>query len=94
MLAKYNTGAAEAGKLLDVDAVTWSRVCKGAYWPTKNLLFSLAITSHISLEDTCDLLAVCGFELDYALVKDSGDLLSLIQEHFQRGNGQGGFGRI
>lgn len=71
VLAKYNTGAAEAGKLLDVDAVTWSRVCKGAYWPTKNLLFSLAITSHISLEDTCDLLAVCGFEFDYALVKDT-----------------------
>lgn len=71
VLAKYNTGAAEVGGLLDIDADVWSRICKGAYAPTKNLVFSLALAAHVSFSDACDLLAVCGFEFDYALVKDT-----------------------
>lgn len=71
VLAKYNTGEADAGRLLDIDADVWSRICKGVYAPTKNLVFSLALAAHVSFADACDLLAVCGFEFDYALVKDT-----------------------
>lgn len=71
VLAKYNLTEAEAGKLLDIGSVSWLRICKGRYRPAKNLVFSLALTAHISLEDTLALLSVCGFDFDYSLVKDT-----------------------
>lgn len=71
VLAKYNTETEDAGKLLEIDAFTWNCICKGRYLPTKNLVFSLSLAAHISLDDACELLSVCGFEFDYALVKDT-----------------------
>ncbi len=71
VLARYNATAEEAGTRLQIDEFTWKRICKGAYHPTKNLIFSLALALSLSLDDTLDLLAVSGFELDYSLVKDT-----------------------
>ena len=70
LLEKYGVTEAEALELLDVDEEIWSRICKGAFEPTKNLLYSFALTSHLSLEDASRLMGVCGYEFDYANVKD------------------------
>ena len=71
VLARYSTTSGEAVKLLDIDVVTWSRICKGIYEPTKNLLFSLALTVRMTPEDLEELFGLCGYELDYSLVKDT-----------------------
>lgn len=70
-LAKYNMTAEDAGKHLDIAEADWKRICKGSYLPSKNLIFSLAIVVRMSLDDACDMLSACGFEFDYALVKDT-----------------------
>lgn len=70
-LAKCGVTAEEAGGLVDVDPFTWTKICKGTYRPTKNLLFSLAIVLHMSLDDLCELLSSCDLALDYTEVKDT-----------------------
>lgn len=69
-LAKYNLTADEVGKELNISQEIWNKICKGAFLPTKNTVLTIALTAHISLEDTKNLLAVCGYELDFAIVKD------------------------
>ncbi len=70
MLAKYGETPTQAGELLDVSPEIWSGICKGKYLPTKNLLYSLALTSQFSLEDLSALLALNGEEFDFATPKD------------------------
>lgn len=70
VLAKYNATEAEVLETLDIMPQIWSGICKGKFAPTKNLIFSIALTTHFSLEDTKNLLAVCGYELDFTIVKD------------------------
>jgi hypothetical protein len=69
-LAKYSLTAEEAKKELAIDEKTWKCICKGSYLPTKNLIFSLALTARISYEDTRRLLAHCGMEFDYTLERE------------------------
>ena len=71
VLGRYGMTESEAGGLLVIDVVTWSRICKGVYEPTKNLLFSLALAAHMSIEDLTELFDVCGYSFDYAQVKDT-----------------------
>lgn len=70
ILNKYNLTEAEARENLNVDTEIWQGICKGNFLPTKNLIFSFALTAHISMTDTKNMLALCGYELDYAIVKD------------------------
>ena len=70
MLAKYSLTAEEAKKELAIDEKTWKRICNGSYLPTKNLIFSLALTARMSYEDTRKLLAYCGMEFDYTLERE------------------------
>ncbi len=70
MLKKYGLDASAAGKGLSIDGEIWKGICKGKYLPSKNLLFSLALTAQFSLEDTLALFALCGYELDYSIPKD------------------------
>ncbi len=70
MLNKYGLEQSEACKGLSISEEIWRGICKGKYQPTKNLLFSLALTAQFSLEDTLALFYLCGYELDYTLPKD------------------------
>ncbi|MBQ8685693.1 MAG: hypothetical protein IJ514_05960 [Clostridia bacterium] len=69
-MAKYNHSLEEVGAELDIMPEIWRGICKGKYLPTKNLIFSMALSAHLSLDDTKNLLAVCGYELDFTVVKD------------------------
>lgn len=70
LLAKYGLTEQTAAEGLDVDVEIWKKICKGKFLPTKNLIFSFALTAQISLEDVEDMLFLCGEDFDYAIVKD------------------------
>lgn len=83
-LAKYNLSPEEAGAELSVPREVWRGICKGWYLPTKNLVLSLALTAHMNIDDTNDLLFLCGYALDYAVVKDVVIAYLLEQKVFNR----------
>lgn len=70
ILAKYNFTEKDVLEQLEIAPEVWTGICKNKYLPTKNLIFSLALAAHLSLDDTVVLLNQCGYELDYAVVKD------------------------
>ena len=70
ILSRHNLSEKEAGEALAIDEEIWQGICKGKYLPTKNLLFSLALTAQLTMDETTNLLAVCGYEWDYAIEKD------------------------
>ena len=70
VLAKYDFSEADVLENLNVTQEIWQGICKNKFLPTKNLLISLALAAHISFEDAETLLGLCGYELDYAIVKD------------------------
>ena len=74
----------EAGEQLNVEAKIWKEICKGNFSPTKNTVLSLALTTNMSMEDVEDLLFVCGYELDYTIVKDVVISYLLTQKIYNR----------
>lgn len=70
VLQKYKLSEQDAGELLNVSSEIWLGISKGKYAPTKNLIFSLALAAHLSMEDTQNLMLLCGYEFDCAIVKD------------------------
>ena len=70
VLGKYNVTPEVAGEGLNIDQKIWQGIYKGDYLPTKNLILSLALTVNLSVEDTENLLLVCGYEFDFTIVKD------------------------
>lgn len=70
LLATYGITPQEALEGLNVSEEIWTKILKGEFYPTKNLIFSLALTAQFSLEDTITLLEHYAYELDYAVVKD------------------------
>lgn len=70
ILAKYGVTEAAALENLKIAEEIWAGICKNKFLPSKNLIYSLALTSHFSFEDTRALLALCDYEIDYANVKD------------------------
>ena len=70
MLAKYGISEEAALAGLDVSEEIWKNICKGKFLPTKNLIFSLALTAQLSYEDTEELLAYGSEEFNYTIVKD------------------------
>lgn len=85
VLAKYNLTPMEAGEQLNVDPEIWKKIVKGVFAPTKNLLFSLALTAQLSMDDLKALFLLCGFELDYAQEKDVVITYLLEQRVYNRG---------
>ena len=85
VLEKYGITEQEAGEPLAVSEEIWQGICKGRFSPTKNLIYSLALTSHFSYEDTCNLMAICGYEFDYANVKDVVISYLLTSKVYNRG---------
>ena len=70
MLEKYGISAEAAKEPLDVSDEIWKGILKGKFEPTKNLLYSLALTAQFSYDDTCALMRLCGYAFNFADVKD------------------------
>lgn len=70
ILDKNAVTADDAWNELAIDKEIWDGIVKGKYAPTKNLLLSLALTSHIGIEDINALFVVGDYEWDFAVEKD------------------------
>ena len=70
VLKTYGITEAEVFDGLSIDAEIWHGILKGNFEPTKNLLYSIALTMQLSYEDTCALMMLCGYEFNFADVKD------------------------
>jgi hypothetical protein len=71
MLEKYGLDEKEVLSHLNISEEIWKKVYTGRFLPTKNLIFSLALTAQLTLEDTEELLAYIFEQFDYTLVKDT-----------------------
>lgn len=69
-MEKYKLSEKEAGENLAISEEIWKNICKGKFLPSVNLLYSLALTGHLSMDDTAYLCSLCGYEVDYANVRD------------------------
>ena len=85
MLAKYGVGKEEALETLSVSEEIWDKIYKGAFLPTKNLVYSLALTAQFSYDDTCALMLLCGYEFDYEKPKDVVIAYLLMNKVYDRG---------
>ena len=65
VLKKSAITAEELGENLAIDKNTWKKICLGDYLPTKNMIFSIALTARASYEDVCYMLATRGMEFNY-----------------------------
>ena len=65
-MTKYSLSAEDALKTCYINEKTRKRILKGEYYPTKNLIFTLALTCGFSEQDTDVLMQTCGFVYDYA----------------------------
>lgn len=70
ILEKHNLTPAEAGEELEIAPEIWSDVCKGKYLPSKNLIFSIALSAHLTSDETRELLWLCDYDFDFTTVKD------------------------
>ena len=70
ILAHYNLTMEQAFEGLDVSKEAQRLIISGKAEPTKNLIFSMAIVNHFSLQDTKALLNICGLRLDFTCEKD------------------------
>lgn len=68
--ARYHTTPEALGDGLAVDAGIWKRILKGSFYPSKNMVFSIALVGQFTLPETQDLLAICGYEFTYEEEKD------------------------
>ena len=55
---------------VEIDDEVWLQIRKGKFLPSKNLIFTLALTAHFTIEDTQTLLNVYGYDFEYAYEKD------------------------
>ena len=85
ILAKYGVSEADAFAGLDISEEVWLGILKGNFEPTKNLLYSLALTAQFSYDDTCALMSLCGYEFNFINVKDVVISYLLQQKVYNRG---------
>ncbi|MBE5745567.1 MAG: hypothetical protein E7355_05500 [Clostridiales bacterium] len=70
LLDKYKTDKESAIEDLKIEKEIWRNICKGKFAPTKNTIFSLALTGHYSLQDAVLLLQVNGYAFDFDEERD------------------------
>ncbi len=83
-LSRHNVGEGEVFSSVNVSEEIWSNVCKGVFAPSKNLIFSVALTCGFTYEETESLLRGIGEAFDYATVKDVVVAYLLHQNVFNR----------
>ncbi len=70
ILSKYGLDEESVGEPLSISREIWHKIWKGNFLPTKNLLYSIALTSQISLQDLSTMFALLYEEFDYTVPKD------------------------
>lgn len=85
VLRKSSITAEELGKNLTIDQTTWKKICSGDFLPTKNMIFSIALTARASYEDTTYMLATRGMEFDYTIEREVVISYLLKQSVFNEG---------
>ncbi len=70
LLARHGVSEKEAGDTLSISEEVWEGVYKGKFTPTKNLIFSLALACHFTVEDVDGLFLACGEAWDFTSPKD------------------------
>ena len=70
ILQKYNLKDEDVLAQLDVAPEIWKGIQKSKFLPSKNLIFTIALTAQFSYNDTQALLNLCDFFFDYTVVKD------------------------
>ena len=55
---------------LNIDNNLWDNIRKGKFFPSKNLIFSLALLGHFTADDTQKMLNAFHFDFDYSIEKD------------------------
>jgi hypothetical protein len=68
---KHGLSAEQAFDSLNIPQEARKGILKGKFYPSKNLLISMALTAQFSEKETKILLAVCGYEFDFEEVKDT-----------------------
>ena len=79
MLEKYGVSEQEALEGLSISEEVWTGILKGKFEPTKNLIYSVALTSQFSYADTSALMGACGDVFNLADVKDV--VISYLLQH-------------
>ncbi len=69
-LLRCSSTVEELGKRLTVRDEIWKGICKGTFFPTKNLVLSIALLLECSVEDCQAMLAVGGYAFDFTIPKD------------------------
>jgi hypothetical protein len=69
--ARYNLTLEQVGEGLEIDGELWKNIVKGKFYPSKNLVFSIALSSRFTYQETKTLLEVADYEFDYEEVKDT-----------------------
>ena len=85
MLEKYGVSEKEALENLSISEEVWTRILKGEFEPTKNLIYSVALTAQFSYADTNALMTACGDGFNLADVKDVVISYLLQQKVYNRG---------
>lgn len=70
VFSKYSLTDEQTIEGIEIAPEIWKKICKGGYYPTKNLIFSIALVHGISYEDTDYLLRVCDYGFDFTEVRD------------------------
>ena len=77
---KHGLSAEQAFSSLNIPQEAQKGILKGKFYPSKNLLISMALTAQFNEKETKVLLAVCGYEFDFEEVKDTVVSYLLIKE--------------
>ena len=67
---KHGMTAEQAFSGVEMPEEAKKGILKGKFYPSKNLLLSIALTAHFTDKETDALVGVCGYELDFEEVKD------------------------
>jgi len=67
---KYSLDIKSFYERIDISRYVWKKIISGKFYPEKGAIFAVAIAGGMSHADARDMLAVCGFELDYTCVRD------------------------
>ena len=70
VLEKYKLTDEEVLSKLDITEEIWKGIRKNKFLPSKNLIFTFALSNHLGYDDTAALLALCEYQFDYAMEKD------------------------
>ena len=66
----YNVAPAALGAELEISPKVWKKILRGSFYPSKNLIFSLAISAHFNYRETKALLQICGYDFDFTEPRD------------------------